>query len=58
MDDCGAVFSALGSQLYRKPLVTSEVYRQQQELDDNDSRRIDDWIVNLANSHLRPIVRG
>ncbi len=54
----GAVFSELESHLYRKLLVTSELYRQQQEMYDADSRRIDDRIVNLAKPHVRPIVRG
>ena len=58
MIDCGAKLSALGSQLYRKLLVASEVTRQQQEMYDADSRRIDDRIVNLTKPHVRPIVRG
>jgi len=58
MIHCGAVLSALGSQLYRKLLDASEVYRQQQEMYDTDSRRIDDRIVNLSKPHVRPIVRG
>ena len=55
---CGAELSALGSQLYRKLLVAAEVHRQQQEMYDADSRRIDDRIVNLSKPHIRPIVRG
>lgn len=55
---CGAGLSALGSQLYRKLLVAAEVHRQQQEMYDADSRRIDDRIVNLSKPHVRPIVRG
>ena len=47
----------LGAQLYRKLLVTSEVQRQQQEMYDADSRRINDRIVNLSKPHVRPIVR-
>jgi IS5 family transposase len=58
MIDCGAELSALGSQLYRKLLVAGEVHRQQQEMVDADSRRIDDRIVNLSKPHVRPIVRG
>jgi IS5 family transposase len=58
MIHCGAVLSALGSQLYRKLLVASDVYRQQQEMYDTDSRRIDDRVVNLSKPHVRPIVRG
>jgi nucleotide-binding universal stress UspA family protein len=55
---CGAELSALGSQLYRKLLIASEVTRQQQEMVAADSRRIDHRIVNLAKPHVRPIVRG
>ncbi len=58
MIDCGARLSGLGAQLYRMLLVTSEVYRQQQEMFDKDVRRIDDRIVNLAKPDVRPIVRG
>ena len=58
MIHCGAVLLVLGSHLYRKLLVASEVHRQQQEMYDADSRRIDDRIVNLSKPHVRPIVRG
>ena len=54
----GAVLMDLGAQLHRKLLVTSEVQRQQQEMYDADSRRINDRIVNLSKPHVRPIVRG
>jgi IS5 family transposase len=55
---CGAVLLELGSQLYRKLLVSSELYRQQQEMFDADKRRVDDRIVNLSKPHVRPIIRG
>lgn len=55
---CGAALLELGSQLYRKLLVTSELYRQQQEMFDADKRRVDDRIVNLSKPHVRPIIRG
>jgi hypothetical protein len=58
MIHCGAKLSALGSQLYRKLLIASEVTRQQQEMYDAGSRRIDDRIVNLSKPYVRPIVRG
>ena len=58
MIHCGAKLSALVSQLYRKLLIASEVTRQQQEMYEADSRRIDDRIVNLSKPHVRPIVRG
>ena len=58
MIHCGAVLLELGSQLYRKLHVTSELYRQQQEMFDADKRRVDDRIVNLSKPHVRPIIRG
>jgi IS5 family transposase len=58
MIHCGASLSGLTKHLYKKLLVTSELYRQQQGMYDADSRRIDDRIVNLAKPHVRPIVRG
>ena len=58
MIHCGAALLALGTQLYRKLLVTSELHRQQQEMYDADSRRVDNRIVNLSKPHVRPIVRG
>ena len=58
MIHCSAMLSELGAQLHRKLLVASEIYRQQQEMYDADSRRIDDRIVNLSKPHVRPIVRG
>jgi hypothetical protein len=54
----GAVILELGSHLYRKLLVTSEVYRQQQEMYAADCCRTANRIVNLAKLHMRPIVRG
>ncbi|QPN71097.1 IS5 family transposase [Synechococcus sp. CBW1108] len=58
MIHCGVMLLELGTQLYRKLLITSELYRKQQEMYDADSRRIDDRIVNLSKPHVRPIVRG
>jgi IS5 family transposase len=58
MIHCGTELLELGTQLYRKLLNASEVTRQQQEMYDADSRRIDDRIVNLTKPHVRPIVRG
>ena len=39
-------------------LVVTEVYRQQLSMYENESKRIDDRIVNIAQPHIRPIVRG
>ena len=58
MIHCGAVLLELGRQLYRKLLITSELYRQQQEMYDEDKCRIDNRIVNLSKPHVRPIIRG
>ena len=55
---CGLVLLELGTQLYRKLLITSELYRQQQEMYDEAKWRIDNRIVNLSKPHVRPIVRG
>jgi IS5 family transposase len=55
---CGAVLLELGSHLYRNLFVTSELYRQQQEMFDTEKRRVDDRIVNLSKPHIRPIIRG
>jgi transposase, IS5 family len=54
----GASLSKLSRQRYRRLLVVSELYRQQQWMYDENVRRIDDRIVSLAQPHVRPIVRG
>jgi transposase, IS5 family len=54
----GASLSQLDPQLYRKLLVISELYRQQQWMYQHRQRRIDDRIVSLSQPHVRPIVRG
>lgn len=43
---------------YKQLLVISELYRQQQEMHKNRSKRIDDRIVSISQPHVRPIVRG
>jgi hypothetical protein len=55
---CGAVLLELGTQLYRKLLITSELYRQQQEIYDEAKFRVDHRIVNLSKLHIRPITRS
>ena len=55
---CSTTLSALKAQQHRKLLITSEIYRQQQDMHDADSRRVNDKIVNLSKPHVRPIVRG
>jgi len=54
----GTCLSKLSRQRYRRLLVVSELYRQQQWMYDENVRRIDDRIVSLAQPHVRPIVRG
>lgn len=43
---------------YRQLLIITELYRQQKEMYKNRSHRIADRIVNIAQAHVRPIVRG
>lgn len=54
----GASLAQLDKQLYRKLLVISELFRQQQWMYQQRQRRIDDRIVSIAQPHARPIVRG
>lgn len=54
----GASLTGLSRRQYRLLLVISELYRQQQEMYDSKSHRIDDRIVSLTQPHVRPIVRG
>lgn len=54
----GASLSELNKQAYRKLLVVSELFRQQQAMSQNQEHRIDDRIVSLSQPHVRPIVRG
>ena len=54
----GATLAQLDKQLYRKLLVISELFRQQQWMYQQRQHRIEDRIVSLAQPHVRPIVRG
>lgn len=54
----GASLSVLSQHMYRKLLVVSEVFRQQQWMYQQRTQRIDDRIVSLTQPHIRPIVRG
>ncbi len=54
----GASLSKLNQQSYRSLLVSTELFRQQQWMYQNQTNRIDDRIVSLTQPHLRPIVRG
>ena len=48
----------LSNQQYKNLLVISEVYRQQKEMYETRSRRVDDRIVSIHKPHVRPIKRG
>jgi hypothetical protein len=48
----------LSKRQYRLLLVINEVFRQQQYMYSNDTRRISDRIVSIYQPHVRPIVRG
>jgi transposase, IS5 family len=50
--------SVLSNRQYKNLLVISEVYRQQKEMYDHKSRRVDDRIVSINKPHVRPIKRG
>ncbi len=54
----GATLAQLDKQLYRKLLVISELFRQQQWMYQQRQHRIEDRIVSIAQPHVRPIVRG
>jgi IS5 family transposase len=43
---------------YRNLLVVGEVYRQQKQMYEEGSRRIEDRIVSISQPYVRPIVRG
>ena len=49
---------SLKENLRKKMYVISEIYRQQQQMYDDRSKKIADRIVNVAQPWVRPIVRG
>lgn len=54
----GASLCQLSRRQYRLLLIITEVYRQQVQMYQSKSHRIDDRIVSLGQPHVRPIVRG
>lgn len=58
LEAAGAHEGALTRAQYKRLLVCRELARQQRAMHDARSRRCDDRIVNLAQPHVRPIVRG
>jgi IS5 family transposase len=50
--------SLLNRKQYRQLLVIQELYRQQKEMHEKRTHRIDDRIVSIHQPHVRPMVRG
>lgn len=50
--------SGLSHRMYKNLLVCDEVYRQQLQMFENNSQRVDDRIVSISQPHVRPIKRG
>ncbi len=48
----------LSRRQYKNLLVAHEVFRQQLEMFENRSQRVDDRIVSVSQPHVRPIKRG
>ena len=48
----------LSRRQYKNLLVSHEVYRQQLEMFENHSQRIDNRLVSISQPHVRPIKRG
>jgi hypothetical protein len=56
--ELGVDLTQLDTGLYRKLLVISELYRQQKQMYDEKTHRIEGRIVSISQPHLRPIIRG
>jgi IS5 family transposase len=54
----GASLILLSRHQYRDLLVIHELFRQQEEMYRNKTHSIDNRIVNIAQPHVRPMVRG
>ena len=48
----------LSHRLYKNMLVAREVFRQQLQMFETNTRRVDDRIVSISQPHVRPIKRG
>jgi len=48
----------LSRRQYKNLLVARELFRQQLEMYESNSQRVDDRIVSISQPHVRPIVRG
>lgn len=54
----GASLTQLSRRQYRLLLVIQEVHRQQFQMYEAKTHRVDDRIVSLSQPHVRPIIRG
>ncbi len=52
------LLTLLSRRMFRNFLVCRELYRQQFEMHQNNSQRVDDRIVSISQPHVRPIKRG
>ena len=50
--------ACLSRRLYKNLLVVREVFRQQLQMFEANTRRVDDRIVSISQPHVRPIKRG
>ena len=50
--------ACLSRQQYKNLLVSRELYRQQLEMYETDTRRVDDRIASISQPHVRPVKRG
>jgi hypothetical protein len=53
-----AGLSRFSRRMYKRLLVCRELYRQQLQMYESNSQRIDDRIVSVSQPHVRPIKRG
>ncbi len=57
-EDNPNILHCLKKKEYKDLLVINELYRQQREMFDKKTNRIDFRIVSISQPHIRPIVRG
>ncbi len=50
--------ACLSRRLYKNMLVSREVFRQQLQMYETNTQRVDDRIVSISQPHVRPIKRG
>lgn len=54
----GVSLECLSNRQYKRLLVGAEIVRQQQEMLENQTQRVDDRLVSVSQPHVRPIMRG